>query len=183
MARIKTYVNDTGITSGDKFIGTDQATGATKNFTFGDLVSAINDQALFQAFDGAIYNFKVLSTEPSPSGIINLTGTNAIDTNFNAVTQIIVSKINTQGDNIANYIDGLLNYHIKISNSTTLDQYAIYRVDAVEDYINDADYKKLTVNFKEGNGQLTTGSNYFLSLFQFLNLFMKNWIGHLFILN
>jgi len=166
MARIKNYVSDVAITSGDKFLGSDEATGATKNFTFGDLVNAINDQALFQAFDGAIYNFKVLSTDPSPSGIINLTGTNAIDTNFNAVTQIIVSKINTQGDNIANYIDGLLNYHIKISNSTTLDQYAIYRVDAVEDYINDADYKKLTVHFKEGNGQITVGSNYFLSLFQ-----------------
>ena len=166
MARIKNYVNDVAITSGDKFLGTDQATGATKNFTFGDLVNAINDQALFQAFDGAIYNFKEISSDPSPSGIINLTGTNAIDTNFNAVTQIIVSKINTQGDNIANYIDGLLNYHIKISNSTTLDQYAIYRVDGVEDYINDADYKRLTLHFKEGNGQITTGSNYFLSLFQ-----------------
>ena len=166
MARIKNYVNDVAITSGDKFLGTDQSTGATKNFTFGDLVNAINDQALFQAFDGAIYNFKELSSEASPSGIINITGTNAITTNFNAVTQVIISKINTQGDNIANYIDGLLNYHIKISNAETLNEYAIFRVDGVEDYLQDADYKRLTLNFKEGNGSLTAGSSYFLSLFQ-----------------
>jgi len=166
MARIKNYINDVAITSGDKFLGTDQSTGATKNFTFGDLVNAINDQALFQAFDGAIYNFKELSSDESPSGIINITGTNAITTDFNAVTQVIVSKINTQGDNIANYIDGLLNYHIKISNAETLDEYAIFRVDGVEDYLQDADYKRLTLNFKEGNGSLTSGSSYFLSLFQ-----------------
>lgn len=160
MARIKNYVNDTQITTGDKFIGTDQASGQTKNFTFGDLVNSINSDGLLDSFDGALYKFTGLGE----AGAINITGTNTNTTNLSAITQLIVNTTNLQGDNITQYLENLVSYHIKISSSTTLNQFATYRVDSISDY--DANHKKLILTYRQGNGVLTAGAKYFLSLFQ-----------------
>ena len=160
MARIKNYVNDTQVTTGDKFIGTDQASGQTKNFTFGDLVNSINSDGLLDAFDGALYKF----TSLGEAGSINITGTSTNTTNLSAITQLIVNTTNLQGDNITNYLENLLSYHIKISSSTTLDTFATYRVDAISDY--DASNKLLSLTYRQGNGQLAAGAKYYLSLFQ-----------------
>jgi hypothetical protein len=160
MARIKNYANDTQVTTGDKFIGTDQTTGQTKNFTFGDLVTTINNEALLDSFDGALYKF----TSLGEAGAISITGTSTNTTNLSAITQLIVNTTNLQGDNITNYLNNLVSYHIKISSSTTLDTFATYRVDSISDY--DASHKKLMLTFQQGNGVLAAGSKYFLSLFQ-----------------
>lgn len=160
MARIKNYVNDTQITTGDKFIGTDQASGQTKNFTFGDLVDTMNSDGLLDSFDGALYKFTTLG-EP---GAINITGTSANVTSLSAITQLIVNTTNLQGDNITNYLDNLVSYHIKISSSITLDTFATYRVDSISNY--DANHKKLILTYQQGNGTLNPGAKYFLSLFQ-----------------
>lgn len=160
MARIKNYVNDTQITSGDRFIGTDQASGQTKNFTFGDLVQSMNSEGLLESFDGALYKFTTLG-EP---GSINITGTSANTTSLSAITQLIVNTTNLQGDNITDYLNNLVSYHIKISSSSTLNEFGTYRVDSISDY--DATHKKLILTFQQGNGTLNPGANYFLSLFQ-----------------
>ena len=136
MARIKNYVNDTQITSGDRFIGTDQASGQTKNFTFGDLVQSMNSEGLLESFDGALYKFTTLG-EP---GSINITGTSANTTSLSAITQLIVNTTNLQGDNITDYLNNLVSYHIKISSSSTLNEFGTYRVDSISDY--DATHKK-----------------------------------------
>ena len=160
MARIKNYVNDTQITTGDKFIGTDQASGQTKNFTFGDLVDTMNSDGLLDSFDGALYKFTTLG-EP---GAINITGTSANVTSLSAITQLIVNTTNLQGDEITEYLNNLVSYHIKISSSTTLNQFATYRVDSISYY--DANHKKLILTYQQGNGTLNPGTKYFLSLFQ-----------------
>ena len=160
MARIKNYVNDTQITTGDKFIGTDQTSGQTKNFTFGDLVDTMNSDGLLDSFDGALYKFTTLG-EP---GAINITGTSANATSLSAITQLIVNTTNLQGDEITEYLNNLVSYHIKISSSTTLNQFATYRVDSISDY--DANHKKLILTYRQGNGTLNPGAKYFLSLFQ-----------------
>ena len=160
MARIKNYVNDTQITSGDRFIGTDQASGQTKNFTFGDLVQSMNSEGLLESFDGALYKFTTLGE----SGSINITGTSANTTSLSAITQLIVNTTNLQGDNITDYLNNLVSYHIKISSSSTLNEFGTYRVDSISDY--DATHKKLILTFQQGNGALNPGANYFLSLFQ-----------------
>lgn len=42
MARISTYAQDSTISGSDKVIGTDSATGATKNFTLGSVLSLVS---------------------------------------------------------------------------------------------------------------------------------------------
>ena len=55
MARIKTYDNDRSIASGDRVIGTDGATGTTKNFLLGNLREFSNTRRFIPALPAAAF--------------------------------------------------------------------------------------------------------------------------------
>ena len=93
MARISTYEQDNSLHKQDKLIGSDSATSGTKNFTIASLIQLINDLSAINMFDGLSYEYQAYAPDATdPEGILNLTGTSLINTDFSAITQIIISK-------------------------------------------------------------------------------------------
>ena len=65
MARISSYDQDSSLNVADKVLGTDSATGATKNYSIESMISLVNSDDLINIFDGASYAC-LLYTSPSP---------------------------------------------------------------------------------------------------------------------
>ena len=166
MARIKTYEQDNSLNKLDKLLGTDSNTDATKNFTISSLIQLINELTAINFFDGLSYEFQDYDGDATdPEGILNITGTSTIDTSFNAITQLIISKKGNGSPDVENYIRSLNGSSIKISEQTDIDNFGIFKIIAVNDYTNDR-YLQLTLTSSNNNGNLTAGTKYFFSSFQ-----------------
>ena len=163
MARISNYTNDNEITNDDKFIGTDANGEVTKNFTFGNILSAINNSGSLESFDGALYSFKPVAL--GETGVLNITGSYPVATSLGALTQIILSTVNKQGDDITNYIESLNEYSVRLSSKITLDIFGVYKVTSVEDYTVSG-YKILTLQVGDSSGVIQPNQDFFVSLFQ-----------------
>ena len=164
MARISTYGFDSTPSLTDKWIGTDSATNATKNFSVESIVELLNDNSLIDQFDGVIYEYKTLDAEVQPTGIIGVTQTGNSVTQFSAVTQLFLSVKQASGDDVSQYIDAFDEHYIKVNQQGNLNNFGIFQVNEIQTH--DSDYKKLLVNFIEGNGNLHPNERYFVSNYQ-----------------
>ena len=91
MARISTYDQDGTLNKLDKVLGTDSATGDTKNYTINSVVGLINDEDLINIFDSATYTFKSYEAgSTTPQGIVNLNAGTATQAAFSAINQIYI---------------------------------------------------------------------------------------------
>ena len=94
MARISTYGQDSTLNKLDKVLGTDSATGATKNYTIDSMIGLVNSEDLVNVFDGVSYSFKSYEAgSSSPRGIINLNAGAASNAAFGFINQIYISVL------------------------------------------------------------------------------------------
>jgi len=168
MARISQYDQDGTLNKLDKVLGTDSATGATKNYSIDSMISLVNSDDLVNVFDGVSYAFKDYAAgSTTPKGIISLNAGTASEAAFSAINQIYISVLDKQGNSIANYLDDTLNGQIRIVQKSNIDVYGVFEVTAVADH-DSASYKKLTVTPKINNGNITVNGEYFISNFSAL---------------
>ena len=163
MARISTYGQDSTLSKLDKVIGTDSATGQTKNYTIESIVSVVNEGGLVESFDGSTFTYKSY-VEPSetPAGVINLNASSASQAAFSAINQIYISVLDKTGLSVAEYLENADNDFIKISKKDNINQFGIYEVTAIENY-GDGAYKKLSLTPRGTNGNLNPNDSYFVS--------------------
>ena len=163
MARISSYGQDGTVNKNDKVLGTDSATGATKNYTIDSVLGLVNEENLVESFDGAAFEFQsYVDPVNDPEGVINLNAGSASNAAFSAVNILYVSIKDRSGNSLAEYLENADNDFIKISKTDNLNQFGIYEITAIEDY-GDAKYKKLTVTPRGTNGTLTVGEKYFVA--------------------
>ena len=168
MARISQYDQDSTLNKLDKVLGTDSATGATKNYSIDSMISLVNSDDLVDVFDGVSYAFKDYAAgSTTPKGIISLNAGTASEAAFSAINQIYISVLDKQGNSIANYLDDTLNGQIRIVQKSNIDVYGVFEVTAVANH-DSAAYKKLTVTPKINNGNITVNGEYFISNFSAL---------------
>ena len=163
MARISSYDQDSSLNVADKLLGTDSATGATKNFTLDSVLGLVNDGGLVQAFDGSTFQFTdYVAPGSTPQGILNLNEGTATTTAFSAINQIFISVKDTSGLSLAEYLDNTANDFIKISKKDNLNNFGIFEVTAIQT-TGSGEYRKLTVTPRGTNGNLTAGVKYFVA--------------------
>lgn len=163
MARISTYGQDSTLNKLDKVLGTDSATGATKNYTIDSMIGLVNSEDLVNVFDGVSYAFKSYEAgSTNPRGIINLNAGAAANSPFSGISQIYISVLDKHGNSIANYLDDTLNSFIRIVQKTNIDTYGVLEVTAVADHDGGA-YKLLTVTPRVNNGDIIVNEEYFVS--------------------
>jgi hypothetical protein len=163
MARISQYDQDSTLNKLDKVVGTDSATGATKNYTINSMMGLINSEDLVDVFDGVSYAFKSYEAgSTNPRGIINLNAGAAANSPFSGISQIYISVLDKHGNSIANYLDDTLNSFIRIVQKTNIDTYGVLEVTAVADHEGGA-YKLLTVTPRVNNGDIVVNEEYFVS--------------------
>ena len=163
MARISQYDQDGTLNKLDKVVGTDSATGATKNYTIDSMMGLVNSEDLVNVFDGVSYAFKSYEAgSTNPRGIINLNAGAAANSPFSGISQIYISVLDKHGNSIANYLDDTLNSFIRIVQKTNIDTYGVLEVTAVADHDGGA-YKLLTVTPRVNNGNIVANEEYFVS--------------------
>ena len=163
MARISTYGQDSTLNKLDKVIGTDSATGATKNYSIDSVLGLVNEEDLVDRPDGGSFAFKSYEAgSTNPQGIINLNAGLATQAAFSAVNQIYISVLDKSGLSVAEYLDNANDDFIKISKRDNINQFGIYEVTAIVDHDGGA-YKKLTVTPRGTNGNINPNDEYFVS--------------------
>ena len=165
MARISTYSQDSTMNKLDKIVGSDSATNATRNYTIESIINLINDISGINLFDGVKFRFQNYDQDATdPVGILNITGTSTLQTNFYSISQIILSKKTLQAAAVQNYLASLQDQTIKLVQVDNLNNFGIYKVTNVQDYTNDK-YFQFTLTHIESNGSLNPQTTYFLGLF------------------
>ena len=167
MPRISTFSQDTTVSKQDQWIGTDSETGATKNYSIQSFVDLINDENLVNLFDGVLYTFEAVDTTAEGQGILSVTGSNTLTTNFSALTHVYLHVKDTEGTTVDTYLEKTLDNYIKISEQGNLNNFGIYEVIAIEDW--NTYYKKLTLTIRDTNGALSPNQNYYISNYQAIN--------------
>ena len=165
MARISQYDQDSTLNKLDKVLGTDSATGATKNYTINSMIGLVNSEDLVDVFDGVSYSFKSYEAgSTTPKGVINLNAGAASNAAFSAINQIYISVLDKHGNSIANYLDDTLNSFIRIVQKSDINTYGVFEVTAVGNADSGA-YKLLTVTPRTNNGNIVVNQEYFVSNF------------------
>jgi hypothetical protein len=163
MARISSYGQDSTLNKLDKVLGTDSATGATKNYSIDSMLGLVNEEDLVDRVDGGSFAFKSYEAgSTTPQGIINLNAGSATQAAFSAVNQIYISVLDKSGLSIAEYLNNANDDFIKISKRDNINQFGIFEVTAVVDHDGGA-YKKLTVTPRGTNGNINPNDEYFVS--------------------
>jgi len=163
MARISTYGQDSTLSKADKVLGTDSATGGTKNYTIESILSVANEDNLVEVFDGAAFEFKnYVDPSQTVNGVLNLNAGSAVNTAFSAINVLYISVNDKSGNSLREYLENADNDFIKISKTDNLNQFGIYEVTNIEDYGSNK-YKKLTLTARGTNGTLTVGTKYFVA--------------------
>jgi len=163
MARISSYGQDSTLNKLDKVLGTDSATGATKNYSIDSVLGLVNEEDLVDRVDGGSFAFKSYEAgSTTPQGIINLNAGSATQAAFSAVNQIYISVLDKSGLSIAEYLNNANDDFIKISKRDNINQFGIFEVTAVVDHDGGA-YKKLTVTPRGTNGNINPNDEYFVS--------------------
>ena len=166
MARISQYDQDSTLNKLDKVVGTDSATGATKNYTINSLVGLINDENLVSAFDGVIYTFQsYVDPAGEVKGVLNLNASDATTTTFSTVGTIYLSVLDFKGDSVEEYLEYVGSDNpkfLKISKFGDVNTFGIFEITAMVDYGSNK-YKKLTVVSRGANGSLTPNDRYFVA--------------------
>lgn len=163
MARISQYDQDSTLNKLDKVVGTDSATGATKNYTIDSMIGLVNSEDLVNVFDGVSYSFKSYEAgSTNPRGIINLNAGAAADSPFSGISQIYISVLDKHGNSIANYLDDTINSFIRIVQKSNIDTYGVLEVTAVASH-DSGGYKLLTVTPRVNNGNIVANEEYFVS--------------------
>ena len=163
MARISTYDQDSTLNKADKVLGTDSATGSTKNYTIESILNVANENNLVEVFDGAAFEFQnYVDPSGEVNGVINLNASTASNASFSVINTLYISINDKSGNSLAEYLENADNDFIKISKTDNLNQFGIYEVTAIEDYGSNK-YKKLTLTARGTNGTLTVGTKYFVA--------------------
>ena len=163
MARISTYGQDSTLNKLDKVLGTDSATGGTKNYTIDSIMGLINEEGLVQAFDGSTFKFQsYIAGSSDPQGVINLNAGAASTVAFSAINQIYISTKDSTGLSLNEYLENADNDFIKISKKGNLNQFGIFEVTDITDHDGGA-YKLLTLTPRGTNGNLVVNDDYFVS--------------------
>ena len=160
MARLNTYLTDTVIQDGDKWIGTDSQSGKTRNFTPQGLATNFNDTGKIGIGGQIPY---VFSTQGAPNrnvGTMTFAAGGGNSTAFSAITSLVLSKTTNGGTVVTEYLQYLEDNVIFIYQLDDVNKFGKYSLTALADRSGETTFFDATLIFSEGNGSLTTGKTY-----------------------
>ena len=154
MARISRYDLDTGVSKGDKVIGTD-ITGVTKNYSMEDVAHFLNTSSLINVNGQLVYQFTHSSN--LTAGKFNIANNQVAA--FSAQTSFEFSHLNTNNQNIQTYLNYFEDLFVMLTQTDNQNNFAQYSVDSIT-ASSCGTYSTLAVTFREGNGNLIADKHY-----------------------
>jgi hypothetical protein len=160
MARLNTYLTDTVIQDGDKWIGTDSQTGKTRNFTAAGLAGNFNETGKIGIGGQIPYKFSTISAPNRQAGTITFAAGNGNGTNFSAITNLVLSKTASGGTVVTEYLQYLEDGAIFIYQLDDVNKFGKYSLTGLADRSGETTFFDSTLIFEEGNGSLVSGKTY-----------------------
>jgi hypothetical protein len=175
MTKISQYTIDTDVSGSDKWIGSDsQMQNTTKNFTPESLAKYFNDNQVIDTGADVRFKYVVLNVgEERPYGSITFEPQQGNTVAFSDISSFIVSKRNTAGNLVPDFLEFLDDKKIFISKTRDVNTFGYYNVISVEEYEPEPDFYIIAVEFIDGNGGLTKDVDF---IFQFVSDSLLNSI-------
>jgi nitrogen fixation protein len=167
MARIKTYVSDVNVTGNDSWIGTDgDSFNRTKNFTPNKVANYLNSSERIDRSN--TITFQTLDPGESRSfGTISFDSVQPSYVAFSGITNILISKRSNGLKYVDVFLSGTNETTIILQRGNSVNEYGLYNVTAIEDYIDDTNFFVFTLEFIQGNGGLNEDKEYLFSVVDF----------------
>lgn len=160
MARISTYPIDVTVHELDKWIGTDSAGGATKNFTprgVSDWINAANAVGV-----AGQMNFKFQTDLSTGRGVGTVTfdsgGGN--NTAFSSLTTIKFSKYNSGEDLIINFFNTLVDEYVLFCQTDDINNFGVYKLTALDQDLDEGNFYDATLTLIASNGNMESEEYY-----------------------
>jgi len=160
MARLNTYLTDTSIQDGDKWIGTDSLTGKTRNFTPAGLAGNFNETGKIGIGGQIPYKFSIVGSPNRQAGTMTFAAGGGDGTAFSAINSIVLSKTHNGGTAVSEYLQYLEDGAIFIYQLDDVNKFGKYSLTSLADRSGETAFFDATLIFEEGNGSLVTGKTY-----------------------
>jgi nitrogen fixation protein len=169
MARIKTYVSDVNVTGNDSWIGTDgDSFNRTKNFTPNKVANYLNSSEKIDRSNTITFTYQTLDPGESRSfGTISFDSVQPSYVAFSGITNILVSKRSNGLKYVDVFLSGTNETTIILQRGNSVNEYGLYNVTAIEDYMDDTNFFVFTLEFIQGNGGLNEDKEYLFSVVDF----------------
>jgi len=160
MAKLNTYLTDTSIQDGDKWIGTDSLTGKTRNFTPQGLADNFNSTGKIGIGGQIPYIFSIQGSPNRNVGTITFPAGGGNGTAFSAINALVLSKTTNGGIAVTEYLQYLEDNVIFIYQLDDVNKFGKYSLTSLADRSGETTFFDATLIFSEGNGSLITGKTY-----------------------
>lgn len=152
MARISSYNQDTSVEGGDKLVGA-SADGTTKTYTLDAIGQYYIDNNIISV--SGQQNFKFVDNVADiGNGTFFIDGLNANGKPFSLMTSLAVSKTNTQGVSIDNFLQKTLDDKFRLSSVTNPDNFAEIVVTSLVNHPSQEGFVRVALGRIEGQGFL-----------------------------
>jgi hypothetical protein len=169
MARIQTYNSDVKVTGNDSWIGTDgDSFNRTKNFTPNKVANYLNSSEKIDRSNTITFTYQTLDPGESRSfGTISFDLVQPSYVAFSGITNILVSKRSNGLKYVDVFLSGTNETTIILQRGNSVNEYGLYNVTAIDDYIDDTNFFVFTLEFIQGNGGLNEDKEYLFSVVDF----------------
>ena len=160
MAKLNTYLTDTNIQDGDKWIGTDTLTGKTRNFTPQGLADNFNDTGKIGIGGQIPYIFSLQGSPNRLVGTMTFAAGGGDNTAFSAINALVLSKTTNGGVLVTEYLQYLEDGSIFIYQLNNPNNFGRYSLTSLTDRTGETTFFDATLVFVEGNGNLVGSERY-----------------------
>lgn len=156
MARLNTYTQDGSVTGSDKVLGTDAASGVTKNFSLNSVSDWINDAGAVKIVGQNNYTFQAEGPLPADrrAGTISFQDFGGNGTLFADVTELIFSNASAGNNNAAQYLSSLVGKQVILADLSELANYGVYTLQSFQELDTEPGFYRGTLLFVSGTGAL-----------------------------
>ena len=162
MARIGNYPSDDNISRSDKIVGTDLASGSTKNFTLGGVSDWLNSTGAIKVAGQSVYKFQTEGVNSSDrlNATISLERFSGDGKPFSEITELIFSEDSITGEDSNIYIASLVSRLVILSDLNAPNNFGVYTLTSFEEMPLEPGFYKAVLSFENGNGVLTDSNSY-----------------------
>lgn len=172
MARISSYNPDTTVEGGDKLIGT-SSDGTTKSYTLDSIGKYYIDNNVISVAGQQNFRF-VDSVNDIGNGTFFIDGLNANGTAFTLMTSLSVSKYNTKGILITNFLQQVFENKFRLSSVEDPDSFADINVTQIQNHPSQSGFYKVSINITSGQGFVNKDKIYSIQQIEKDSFFQHN---------
>lgn len=164
MTKIKNYNVDNEVEAADKWIGTEDATGLTKNVTASKLGSFYRKAGFFLSQGSLKFKFfNFIDTRQSGTFSLNIGAGPVVP--VSSLSDLVFSDYDDNGVDVSTFLEEMNGSVILLTKEYSVSDFGVFRVLSIEDlHPSEPNSLSVSLEFISGSGNVVDGSSYVISL-------------------